>query len=64
MAKLQALLAAVLYGLSTFSIHQVIDNGSRYPDADTITNEAWNMTGANLRKAMDLVEKDIKRNDI
>lgn len=56
MARVKALIATVMCGLSTFTI---MPNTNYFqhisPDAASITNAAWQRTGRNMKKAMDKV---------
>ena len=54
MAKIKAVIATVLCGLSTFTIMPNTNYFQYTPsDAASITNAAWQRTGRNLRKAID-----------
>lgn len=56
MAKIQAFIATVMCGFSTFTVVPASNYFRHIPlDSGSITNEAWQMTGSNLKDVMDKV---------
>ena len=56
MAKIQAFIATLVCGFSTFTVTPVSNYFRHIPlNSGSITNEAWQMTGSNLKDAMDKV---------
>ena len=54
MAKIQAFIATVMCGFSTFTVIPARNYFRHIPlNSGNITNEAWQMTGSNLKTAMD-----------
>lgn len=58
MAKIKALIASIMCGLSTLTIVPSTNYAQHIPaSADVITKTAWRMTGESLRKSTNKVGK-------